>query len=73
MSVRVTILSSLEKIFPGAPLPAPHGRLALLRGERGSLQFVFVSEEDVRLTVNADSPLPCRLFAVQEVPVGLAI
>ena len=73
MSVRVTILSSLEKIFPGAPLPAPHGRLALLRGERGSLQFVFVSEEDVRLTVNADSPLPCRLFEVKEVPVGLAI
>lgn len=73
MSIRVTVASSLEKIFQNAPLPEQHAGLSLLRNERGSLQFAIVSDRDARVTVSVESPLPCRLYAVRDVPVGLAI
>ncbi len=73
MSVRITVLSSLEKIFPGAPLPPSHDSLCLLRGERGSLQFAVVSDEDGEYEASMESPLPCRLYVVRDVPVGNAV
>ena len=73
MAVQLTIASSLEKIFAKAPLPAPSDKLCLLQGERGSLQLVITADADADCEITVTSPLPCRLYAVKDVPVGLAI
>ena len=73
MTVTLQIVSSLEKIFAGSPLPAPRGRLDLLRNERGALQLAATPDEDGEIAVAVECPLPCRLYAVKDVPVGLAV
>ena len=73
MSIRITVASALEKIFQNAPLPGEHARLSLLRNERGGLQCAVVSDTDAALTVAVSSALPCRLYEVRDVPVGLAV
>ena len=73
MSIGITVVSSLEKIFPSAPLPEGRARLSLLKNGRGSLQWTVVSDADATLSVAVESPLPCRLYEVRDVPVGLAI
>lgn len=73
MTVTLQIVSSLEKIFAQAPLPAPHGRLDLLQNERGGLQLAVTPDEDGEIAVTVKCPLPCRLYEVKDVPVGLAI
>ena len=73
MSIRITVVSALEKIFKNAPLPGGYDRLSLLKDERGGLQFVIVSDRDAAASVAVDSPLPCRLYTVKDVPVGLAV
>ena len=73
MSIRVTVVSSLEKIFKNTALQDTYDRLSLLKNERGSLQFAVVSDRDATVTVGMESPLPCRLYTVEEVPVGHAI
>ncbi|MBQ6066977.1 MAG: DUF4091 domain-containing protein [Clostridia bacterium] len=73
MTVSLHIASSLEKIFADAPLPAPYDRLDLLRNERGGLQLIVTSDADGEIAVAVTCPLPCRLYEVKDVPVGLAI
>lgn len=73
MSIRITLASSLEKIFDNAPLPESYDRLCLLRGERGGLQCAVVCDADADLTVSVASQNPCRLYLVKDVPVGLAV
>ena len=73
MAVQLTIASSLEKIFAQAPLPASCDKLCLLRGERGSLLLVITADADAECGITVNCPLPCRLYAVKDVPVGLAI
>ncbi|MBQ6119970.1 MAG: hypothetical protein IJK98_12105, partial [Clostridia bacterium] len=62
MSIRITLASSLEKIFDNAPLPESYDRLCLLRGERGGLQCAVVCDADADLTVSVASQNPCRLY-----------
>ena len=73
MSINITVVSSLEKIFQNAPLPEEHVRLDLLLNGRGSLQWSVVSDADATLSVSAESPLSCRLYEVKDVPVGRAV
>ena len=68
------VCSALQKIFSDAPaLPAERKTLRLFSGERGSVQLCLRAAEDASLSVALDTALPCRLYEVKEVPVGLPV
>lgn len=71
---KLSILSSLEKVFPQGPIPKPLRKFSMLKNERSSFQAAFYAEKDCRASVRISSPLaPCiSLFQVEAIPAAAA-
>lgn len=69
------LLSALEKVFfDEAPAAAPVTRVSLLQGDAVSVQAVFCCAQDAQVTLTVDGAAPgtAQIYAVEDVPVGLA-
>ncbi|MBQ2759964.1 MAG: hypothetical protein IJE93_09370, partial [Clostridia bacterium] len=68
MAVKISVFSSLEKIFSCLPCPEKEtDSLYLINGERGALQFVVESDEDVEARIKVKSGIQVKLFRVDEI------
>ncbi len=68
MAVKISVFSSLEKIFSYLPLPEKEtDELYLINSERGALQFVVESDEDTKAEIKIKSGISAKLFSVGEI------
>lgn len=71
--MKIKALSSLEKVFSDKePLGEEISGFSMLKNERSSFQVAFMCEADASVSVSASGADFIKLYAVREVPVGLA-
>lgn len=68
MAVKISVFSSLEKIFSYLPVPENQTEsLYLINGERGAVQFVVESDENIEAYIKIKSDIQTKLFRVDEI------